>query len=489
MADFERRLRAYLDAVQRGAAPERVRHRQVDAAAVRRYVLDRLAAFAAAPDADADEVQQRYREWTERLPRLIEFVETRASTEFPRDPTLATSSAIAIIESEFAPNRNTIEGLEAARMLNELLVGLELADYALEVRLTIPRRNGVVLTRLGDTFMQLRGKDARRWLLTLETIQNVGYHDTWRISTQLLVDAMPPLGLSLDDLNHGYLKYTKDVVGHADDMGLLTLDDPEAGDASFVIVPAMRDVVAAVIDEGPWHAAVRAMLDDERARVVPALGTTSAIDATVEQTRMITHEVRNALVPVRGNLDALLGVVDEATRDRVERARVGVVRVLSFVDQLVTVAELVSEPSTEADVEGVAREAIEHLDALDRVELASPSTAVSVRAPRSKLVMTLGNVIRNALQAADASARVRVRWSQAPEAVTIEVDDGGPGVAARDRVRIFDDGFTTRPGGSGFGLAFARRFVEGTLRGTIRCEDSDLGGARFVISIPIQSSP
>ncbi|TMQ15281.1 MAG: HAMP domain-containing histidine kinase [Deltaproteobacteria bacterium] len=42
--------------------------------------------------------------------------------------------------------------------------------------------------------------------------------------------------------------------------------------------------------------------------------------------------------------------------------------------------------------------------------------------------------------------------------------------------------------GSGFGLAFARSVVEGALHGKIWCEDSDLGGARFVIEVP-ETSP
>ena len=66
----------------------------------------------------------------------------------------------------------------------------------------------------------------------------------------------------------------------------------------------------------------------------------------------------------------------------------------------------------------------------------------------------------------------------------MSVDDAGPGVPESDRDRVFDDGFTTRPGGSGFGLAFVRRVVETDLAGSVSCEPSDLGGARFVVTLP-----
>jgi signal transduction histidine kinase len=196
--------------------------------------------------------------------------------------------------------------------------------------------------------------------------------------------------------------------------------------------------------------------------------------------------VRNALVPVRGTLEAVLTTAPPGSRERIERARMGVVRVLTFVDQLVATTEMISEPATASTISDLTREAIEHVDADDRVTVLPAAETVEVEAPRSRLVMTLANVIRNALQFAPAPAAIRVSWWRVDDALELAVDDGGPGVAERDRNRVFDEGFTTRPGGSGFGLAFARKFVEGTLRGTIRCEDSDLGGARFVITLPLQ---
>lgn len=484
MARFEARLRMYLEAVASRSAPERSRLRALDGDALRRHVLARLREFASDPDRDPAEVRRRHGEWSERLPRLVDDLE-RLPIE---DSTSADSLALRLIDLDFiATNAESVDDLEARRLLGELWSTIEQPRYALECGFTRRRGDQTVLTAVGRTYLQLRGKDALRWLLTTETLQNTGPGDVWRMPTRLLIDAMPPIGLDLVDLSHGYLPYTRDAVWRAAALDLLTLDDPVAGDACYVVVPAMREVVQAVIEPGPWHAAIRAMLDDERAAILPGLvGTTSAVDATIEQTRLITHEVRNALVPVRGNLDAAMASIPAPTRERIERARVGVVRVLTFVDQLVATAELIGEPSTRCELGAISREAVDHVDAADRVSFVEPPAALTLQAPRSRLVMTLGNVIRNALQAAPAPTPVRVAWLAEPGGVRIVVDDGGPGVPRADRARIFDDGFTTRPGGSGFGLAFARRFVEGTLRGTIRCEDSDLGGARFVITVPAE---
>jgi two-component system sensor histidine kinase FlrB len=103
------------------------------------------------------------------------------------------------------------------------------------------------------------------------------------------------------------------------------------------------------------------------------------------------------------------------------------------------------------------------------------------------LVIALANLIQNALQVAPAPALVQLSWATVGDELHIHVDDGGPGVPPTDRLRVFDDGYTTRPGGSGFGLAYVRKVVESSLRGRVWCEDSDLGGARFVIAIPTKS--
>lgn len=69
--------------------------------------------------------------------------------------------------------------------------------------------------------------------------------------------------------------------------------------------------------------------------------------------------------------------------------------------------------------------------------------------------------------------------------VTTHVDDDGPGVPEARRELIFARGVSLRPGGSGQGLALVREVIEVEMRGTVRCEASPHGGARFTLSIPL----
>jgi signal transduction histidine kinase len=235
---------------------------------------------------------------------------------------------------------------------------------------------------------------------------------------------------------------------------------------------------------------VRVLLDDERAVVVPAPAATSA-EATIEQTKLIVHEVRNALIPVRHDLEALRPFATEhAQVARIDSAKQGVARVLDFVEEMVQMSELITEPAVRCDVGAVADEALSWVDAAHRVQRLPSPAVLHVLAPRGRLARAISNLVGNALQATTEAQPVRLTVVRAGDHARIIVDDGGPGVPVEHRTRIFLEGVTMRHdgSGSGFGLAFAKRVVEDALHGKIWCEDSDLGGARFVIEVP-RASP
>jgi signal transduction histidine kinase len=349
----------------------------------------------------------------------------------------------------------------------------------------------VRLTSLARIFLQLRGKDAVRWLLTLEVSLSHGSQDRWRISREALAEASSARKLVrwMNPQGDEAFPYAPESLVRAVRLGVFEAWAPSPDDEidAYTVRDEFREVVASVVEPGPWHLAIRALLDDERGAVVPlATMPPSATEAVIAQARMMAHEVRNALVPARHHLDALLDVGD-AHRPRVEKARRGVVRVLEFVDQLVATADLVTEPHTRCLLTEVFADACDRVETGDRVRLSESTAVPLLHAPRQRLVIALANLIQNALQVATAPSPVQLSWAAVGDELQIRVDDGGPGVAPADRIRIFDDGYTTRPGGSGYGLAYVRKVVESSFRGRVWCEESDLGGARFVIAIPTKA--
>jgi signal transduction histidine kinase len=112
---------------------------------------------------------------------------------------------------------------------------------------------------------------------------------------------------------------------------------------------------------------------------------------------------------------------------------------------------------------------------------------LAVNGDAGELTRAISNLVDNATRY--ATSRVRITLSSDHDTVRVVVDDDGPGIAPRDRERVFerftrlDGGRARHQGGTGLGLAVVRSIVT-RHHGEIRVDDSPLGGARFVAEFP-----
>ncbi len=96
--------------------------------------------------------------------------------------------------------------------------------------------------------------------------------------------------------------------------------------------------------------------------------------------------------------------------------------------------------------------------------------------------IVLRNVIQNAVQW--AKSKIVINGYVKDEKVFIEIEDDGQGIDKEDMERIFEPFFTKRKNGTGLGLAIAKKYII-ELGGGIKADYSDLGGAKFIIWIPL----
>ena len=488
---FDEELRSYLEEIERAAsAKAHVRHRRVDEGSLRRHFLDRLREVEAggrSPFGQSGPTVARklFEEWSPRIARFTRYIQALPLQDAPVEESAALAFACRALDRRMGlddETRGLVDAVELDRIVEDFDRRSTIEPYALENRL-IHREssNEPAVTALGRVFLRLRGKDAVRWLLTIEVEQSQGPRDPWRASRDLLEQASSAGGLTADE--DAPVSFHRGTLERLERLAVLDYGMDPQGDVYYWVTPPMREVVRHVLDVSPWHAAVAALLDDERPVVLQVLGP-RASDAAIEQTRLIAHEIRNALIPVRHHIDALLASSGEVQRKRLDASRRGVVRVLEFVDDMIATSELVNEPATTFELGELIREALGWQDGGERVEVELAAEPLRIRASRSRVLRAVSNLVLNALQAASEGQRVRVQASRSHGTIELRVDDGGPGVPEEHRSSVFREGFTTRPGGNGFGLAYVRRVVEEALQGRVWCEASDLGGARFVISIP-----
>jgi len=99
----------------------------------------------------------------------------------------------------------------------------------------------------------------------------------------------------------------------------------------------------------------------------------------------------------------------------------------------------------------------------------------------------LSTLIQNAIESLSSSTleseqRVTVTVRRPNGKIRIEIEDNGPGVPVELRDRIFEDLFSTKGDGRGFGLGHALRCLQGC-GGTLRLDPTVQCGARFVMEL------
>ncbi|MEL6345649.1 MAG: ATP-binding protein [Myxococcota bacterium] len=213
-----------------------------------------------------------------------------------------------------------------------------------------------------------------------------------------------------------------------------------------------------------------------------------------ELVQAVSHELGSPLSRLRFHLE----LIDRAdVTARAERVH-AMTRELDALDELV--AELLTfvqaddrpvDQTTFDPAQGLADLAeLARLDLPDEhpltIDVVIPP-AVPVFADRKLFLRAVENLLRNAVQHADSHVRIMVE--AAPDAVSVRVDDDGPGIPAHLKHRVTQPFIRTHTdrgratGGAGLGLAIVHRILE-RHGGRLEIADAPAGGARFVTIWP-----
>ncbi len=208
----------------------------------------------------------------------------------------------------------------------------------------------------------------------------------------------------------------------------------------------------------------------------------------------IAHEVRNPLAVIRS---AAQGLSEAAAPGDAEAQR-ACTFITAEIDRL---SNVISSLLAFARPPQLAPRAVPVAALFDRAlllaadDLAESGVRVrrdaadvpAVHADPDLVCQVLLGLLANAAEVVPAGGEIALEARPADGAVELAVADSGPGVAPELRERVFEPFFTTRPRGTGLGLAVARQIVEAH-GGRIAVADRPGGGARFVIRLPIASA-
>jgi two-component system, NtrC family, nitrogen regulation sensor histidine kinase NtrY len=202
-----------------------------------------------------------------------------------------------------------------------------------------------------------------------------------------------------------------------------------------------------------------------------------------EVARRVAHEIKNPLTAMRIGVDQLRRSGGQADRrtEAVEVLAAETDRLQQLAQEFSDFGRLPEGPKSDVDL-------IDLLLDLGHSAV-PPGVQVSVRANGSSgtllghydpLRRAFANLLRNAAEAMGGRGQIEIGVDRDGQGLAVTVTDHGPGIPEELRHRVFEPYFTTKPDGTGLGLALVRQTIEAH-NGTITVTDTPGGGATFSV--------
>jgi PAS domain S-box-containing protein len=215
----------------------------------------------------------------------------------------------------------------------------------------------------------------------------------------------------------------------------------------------------------------------------------------------IAHEIRNPLSGINIYLNTLQKLYDrgEGQQDKIKEIFQHVKSASAKIESVIRRVMDFSKPSepkfVSADINQPIEEAIKLTAVTMRKSGVQVGTVLSEKLPQCRcdpqlieeVILNLMNNAADAMKKTKGEKKIRIISSSDKHHVTIRILDSGPGIPVKFREMIFDPFYTTKPDSTGIGLSLCHRIISDH-GGSIRMETGKLGGAEFIIEIPIITS-
>jgi two-component system, cell cycle sensor histidine kinase and response regulator CckA len=210
----------------------------------------------------------------------------------------------------------------------------------------------------------------------------------------------------------------------------------------------------------------------------------------------VAHEMNNPLGIISSRIELMLGEADGHAypAQHVEDLKVihrNVLRVAGVAQALRSFARQSTGERRPVDLNEVVAETLLLVGkpmSTDNIRIATvlDQTLPSILGDANALQQVLLNLLTNAREAMTGEGEIRIRSERDPSRsgrVRLIVTDTGPGIPAAHLPHLFEPFYTTKPSGTGLGLAVSYGIIQDHL-GTIDIHSIPGQGATFTLSFP-----
>ncbi len=203
----------------------------------------------------------------------------------------------------------------------------------------------------------------------------------------------------------------------------------------------------------------------------------------------LAHEIRNPLNSIRLTVQLLERRLDTNSirREDLQTVRTEVDRLTILLNDLL---DLQRARQPRPEIQAISP-VVQHCVSLVERQADMQNTSVCLESggeelsaffDAHQLTQTVVNLLLNALEASPDGGTIHVRTTRENGIAKVEVQDDGPGLDPEQQEHLFEPFYTTKPSGTGLGLAVSRELM--------RTQGGDLvyamspAGARFVVEFP-----
>lgn len=277
------------------------------------------------------------------------------------------------------------------------------------------------------------------------------------------------------------------VTGDANVEGAITA--LRHGAADFLSKPIEPEVLLSRLSRIREQCRMREALIEVQRRLIQS-ERLAAIGQTIAA---VSHEARNELHGLKLGLSLLPGGLDDrdTTLEIIGQLMENQSRLYRLFEDLRGFAAPIKLERATCRVDEVWRKAWASLESAWRYRDVSfdeeiGNVELALTADAFRLEQVFRNLFENSLAACGDPVAISVSCSEPaghPRAISIAVRDNGPGLTREQRQNIFSAFFTTKPKGTGLGMAISKRIVDAH-GGSIVVGEEAIRGAEFILILP-----